>query len=131
MTNSWVDHLIGNMRIYEYAHQNDENFIPALLFRIDKAAMLFLRSCQVTDDRKDVNDKILNMEASMQSIVEQNFHQILPPGLLAIKQADVELQERKRIKLEQDGGAIGGAVGGGGGDLGKNGKKTWKARSKR
>ena len=119
MINNWIDHLISNMRIYEYAHQSDINFIPALLFRIDKAAMLFLRSCHVTDNRADINDKVLNMESSMQSIVEQNFHQILPPGLLAIKQADAELQERKRLKLEQDGGA----VGGGGGGPGKDGKQ--------
>jgi hypothetical protein len=119
MINSWVDHLLSNMRIYEFAHQTDAKFIPALLFRIDKAAMLFLRSCQITDDRKKVNDKILNMEASMQSIEEQNFHQLLPPGLLAIQKADEDEQERKRLK--QDKGGVGG--GGGDGDRDKNGKR--------
>ena len=118
MIQTWVDHLLDNMRIYEYAHQSDINFIPALLFRIDKHAMLFLRSCQIATDRSKVNDKVLDMEASMQSIEQQNFQQVLPPGLLAIKQAEDDVQERKRLKLEQDGGGVGGD-----GGLDKNGKR--------
>jgi hypothetical protein len=117
MIQTWVDHLLDNMRIYEYAHQSDVNFIPALLFRIDKHAMLFLRSCQIATTRDKVNDKVLEMEASMQSIEQQNFQQVLPPGLLALKQADEDNQERKRLLLDQEGG------GAGGGGLDKNGKR--------
>ena len=117
MIQTWVDHLLDNMRIYEYAHQSDVNFIPALLFRIDKHAMLFLRSCQIATARDKVNDKVLEMEASMQSIEQQNFQQVLPPGLLALKQADDDNQERKRLLLDQEGG------GAGGGGLDKNGKR--------
>lgn len=113
MITKWVSHLLDNMRIYAYAHQTDINFIPALLFCIDKAAALFLRSCQTTEQRNKVNDKVLEMESSMQSIEEQNFHQVLPPGLLAIKQAENDLQAWKRLKLEQEQG--GGDSGGGGG----------------
>ena len=103
---TWVDHILANHRIYEFQQQSDPNFIAAFLFKIDKAASIFLHSCHEETERTDVDDTILNMSSARRSIVEQNFFQVLPPGLsIAVTpQVDDIDGKAKRQKL----GGIGG-----------------------
>jgi hypothetical protein len=103
MVESWIDHILHNMHIYEFSHEADPHFMTAVLFHIDKAASIYIRSCQEAESLENINSKVLQMENAQNSIVEQNFHQPLPPGLIPIPKVNPDYDPNKWLKKEDDG----------------------------
>ena len=119
MIESWIDHILSNMRVYQFAHEADTNFMSSVIFRIDKAASIFIRSCQEAEQADDINTLELDMNAVQNSIVEQHFHQKLPTGLVPAPSANKDYDPNKRFKGGKDDEEGGGPIGGKGKQKGK------------
>ena len=113
MIESWVEHILGNMRVYQFAHDADTNFMSSVIFRIDKAASIFIRSCQEAEETSDINTIVLDMHNVQNSIVEQHFHQKLPTGLIPAPLINKDYEPNKRFKGGKDEEVGGGPPAGG------------------
>ena len=109
MIKAWVDHVLANLRVYQFAHDADSNFMTSVIFRIDKAASIFIRSCQEAENQDEINIEVLDMKSVQNSIVEQHFEQKLPAGLIPSPISPKDHNPKNHLKNEK-GDLIGGKL---------------------
>jgi hypothetical protein len=78
----WADHMYENRLMYSSLQASDPSFFAKVLFAIDNALQIHWRSCSTANDRLSVNDKILLMSDTQDSILRHNFIQQIPKSLL-------------------------------------------------
>jgi hypothetical protein len=74
----WADHMYENRLMYSSLQASDPTFFAKVLFAIDNALQIHWRSCSSTQDRLSVNDRILLMSETQESILRHNFIQQIP-----------------------------------------------------
>jgi hypothetical protein len=79
--NNWANHMYENRLMYTSLQASDPYFFARVLFTIDNALQIHWRSCSNTDDRLSVNDRILLMTDTQDSILRHNFSQQLPKSI--------------------------------------------------
>jgi hypothetical protein len=67
--------------MYTSLQASDPYFFARVLFTIDNAPQIHWRSCSNTDDRLSVDDRILLMTDTQDSILRHNFCQQLPKSI--------------------------------------------------
>jgi hypothetical protein len=74
----WADHMYENRLMYSSLQASDPTFFTKVLFVIDNALQTHWRSCSTSQDRLSVNDRILFMADTQDSILRLNFQQQIP-----------------------------------------------------
>jgi hypothetical protein len=66
----WVQHMLKHRQLYMslQSRTEDGSFLNQVLFAIDHASQIFIRSCTDNTNRSNVNDNILMMRADMNLI---------------------------------------------------------------
>jgi hypothetical protein len=77
----WADHMYENRLMYSSLHASDPSFFTKVLFAIDNALQIHWRSCSTSQERSSVNDRILFMTDTQESILHHNFIQQIPKML--------------------------------------------------
>jgi hypothetical protein len=77
----WADHMYENRLMYTSLQASDPSFFAKVLFAIDNALQIHWRSCSTASDRLSVNDRILFMSETQDSILRHNFIQQIPKSL--------------------------------------------------
>jgi hypothetical protein len=76
-----TNHIYDNHLIYSSIYASDPYFYAKILFTIDNALQIHWRSCSSATDRLSVNDRILRMTDTQDSILRLNFNQMLPKSI--------------------------------------------------
>jgi hypothetical protein len=77
----WADHMYKNRLMYTSLQASDPFFFAKVLFAIDNALQIHRRSCSTTPDRSSVNDRILLMSETQDSILRHSFIQQIPKSI--------------------------------------------------
>jgi hypothetical protein len=77
----WADHMYENRLMYTSLQASDPSFFTKVLFAIDNALQIHWRSCLISEDQLSVNDRILFMDDTQDSILHHNFIQQIPKSI--------------------------------------------------
>lgn len=78
---NWTDHMYENRLLYTSLQSSDPYFFAKVMFTIDNALQIHWRSCSSAPNRSSVNDNILRMTDTQDSILRLNFSQMLPKAI--------------------------------------------------
>ncbi len=77
----WMNHIYDNRLICSSIYASDPYFYVKILFTINNALQIHWRSCSSAVDRLSVNDRVLRMTDTQDSILRLNFNQMLPKSI--------------------------------------------------
>lgn len=77
----WVEHMYENHLIYLSLQASDPSLYAKVLFSIDNTLQLHWRSCSINEDGLSVNNRVLLMPDTQDSILRHNFIQKIPKSL--------------------------------------------------
>jgi len=77
----WADHIYENRLMYTTLHSADPFFFAKVLYAIDNALQKHWRSCSISDDRLEVNDRVLYMQDVQDSILDFSFARNIPKAI--------------------------------------------------
>jgi hypothetical protein len=107
----WADHMYENQLIYASLQASDPSFFAKVIFAIDNALQIHWRSCSNTEDRLSVNDQVLLMSDTQESILYHNFIQQIPKSISDKITSNIENNKDRKY---QGGGKYQGKQGSGG-----------------
>ena len=78
---SWITHFESNRVNYRSLQEANQTFLTQVLFAIDRALQIYWLSCSEQENRRSINNKILQMQDLQSNIERHNFHYIIPKVL--------------------------------------------------
>jgi hypothetical protein len=107
----WADHMYENRLIYTSLQASYLSFFARVLFAIDNALQIHWRSCSNTEDSLSVNDQVLLITDTQESIFHHNFIQQIPKSISDKITSNIENNKNGKF---QGGGKYQGKQGNGG-----------------